>query len=212
MFTLVELFRFVGEPIGFEVFVFGPAGPDIEPGRCTFLSILVFRIFQNLEIFPRFLRNSCDEIICWFWVTIVTVIFTCRYFKLSWNTSALSQSNGRNFSGSRINTIITEGKICWMLICQWRIYVFLGLLAKMGNLLFQASLTSIGFSYHARYSFFFFSFFPKRSPLKMDKMSEKVKWVVFCNYPTKVKTTVFEECHLNNYINWAMIIAVKNAN
>ena len=30
--------------IGFEVHVFGPAGPDIEPGRCTFLSILVFRI------------------------------------------------------------------------------------------------------------------------------------------------------------------------
>ena len=58
--------------------------------------------FQNLEIFPPFLRNSCDEIIWWCWVTIVTVIFTCRYFKLSWNNSALSQSNGRNFSGSSI--------------------------------------------------------------------------------------------------------------
>ena len=46
--------------------------------------------FQNLEIFPPFLRNSCDEIIWWFGVTIVTVIFTCRYFKLSWNTSGLS--------------------------------------------------------------------------------------------------------------------------
>ena len=53
--------------------------------------------FQNLEIFPPFLRNSCDEIIWWFWVTTVTVIFTCGYFKLSWNTSVLSQSNGRNF-------------------------------------------------------------------------------------------------------------------
>ena len=31
--------------IRFEVLVFGPAGPDIEPGRSTFLSILVFRIF-----------------------------------------------------------------------------------------------------------------------------------------------------------------------
>ena len=59
--------------------------------------------FQNLKIFPPFLRNSCDEIIWWFWVTILTVIFTCRYFKLSWNTSALSQSNGRNVSGSSIN-------------------------------------------------------------------------------------------------------------
>ena len=62
--------------------------------------------FQNLEIFPPFFRNSCDEIMWWFGVTIVTVIFTCRYFKLSWNTSALSQSYCRNFSGSSIIIII----------------------------------------------------------------------------------------------------------
>ena len=30
------------------------------------------------------------------------VIFTCRYFKLSWSTTALSQSNCRNFSCSSI--------------------------------------------------------------------------------------------------------------
>ena len=35
VFIFVELFRFVGEQIGFVVLVFGPAGPDIEPGRCT---------------------------------------------------------------------------------------------------------------------------------------------------------------------------------
>ena len=29
-------------------------------------------------------------------------IFTCRYFKLSWNTTALNQSNWRNFSCSSI--------------------------------------------------------------------------------------------------------------
>ena len=63
--------------------------------------------FQNVEIFPPFLRNSCDGIIWWFWVTIVTVIFTCRYIKLSGNTSALSQSNCRNFSGSRISKLTT---------------------------------------------------------------------------------------------------------
>ena len=45
LFIFVELFRFLGEQIGLEVLVFGPAAPDIEPGRCTFLSILVFRIF-----------------------------------------------------------------------------------------------------------------------------------------------------------------------
>ena len=33
--------RFVGKQISFEVLVFGPAGPDIVPGRCTFLSIMV---------------------------------------------------------------------------------------------------------------------------------------------------------------------------
>ena len=35
------------------------------------------------------------------------VIFTCRYFKLNWNTTALSQSNYRNFSCSSINTEIS---------------------------------------------------------------------------------------------------------
>ena len=34
------------------------------------------------------------------------VIFTCRYFKLSWNTTALSQSNCRNFSCSSIIDIM----------------------------------------------------------------------------------------------------------
>ena len=32
VFIFVELFRFVVEQIGFEVLVFGPAGPDIDPG------------------------------------------------------------------------------------------------------------------------------------------------------------------------------------
>ena len=45
VFIFVELFRFAGEQIGFEVLVFGPAGLDIEPGRYTFFSILVIRIF-----------------------------------------------------------------------------------------------------------------------------------------------------------------------
>ena len=34
------------------------------------------------------------------------VIFTCRYFKLSWNTTAMSQSNCRNFSCSSITVFI----------------------------------------------------------------------------------------------------------
>ena len=39
------------------------------------------------------------------------VIFTCRYFKLSWNTTALSQSNCRNFSCSSINTLKAFSRI-----------------------------------------------------------------------------------------------------
>ena len=39
------------------------------------------------------------------------VIFTYGYFKLSWNTTALSQSNCRNFSCSSINLEIIIGRL-----------------------------------------------------------------------------------------------------
>ena len=48
------------------------------------------------------------------------VIFTCRYFKLSWNTTALSQSHSRNFSCSGI--VILIRKIYWILI-MYSIYI-----------------------------------------------------------------------------------------
>ena len=91
VFIFIELFC-VGEKIGFEVLDFGPAGPDTEPGQWLLSQYFGFpnsplsswiSWFQNLEwIFLPFLCNSCDEIIWWFWLTIVTVIFTCRYFKI----------------------------------------------------------------------------------------------------------------------------------
>ena len=37
LFVFVDFFRSVGRQIGFKVLVFGPAGPDIEPIRCSFL-------------------------------------------------------------------------------------------------------------------------------------------------------------------------------
>ena len=49
-----RVFRFVGEQIGFEVLVLGLAGPDIVPGRCTFLSILVFSNFLLVLDSPDF--------------------------------------------------------------------------------------------------------------------------------------------------------------
>ena len=41
------------------------------------------------------------------------VIFTCRYFKLSWNTTALSQSNCRNFSCTSIENENQHCSINW---------------------------------------------------------------------------------------------------
>ena len=43
------------------------------------------------------------------------VIFTCRYFKLSWNTIALSQSNCRNFSCSSLNRVIHHSLLDFLL-------------------------------------------------------------------------------------------------
>ena len=54
------------------------------------------------------------------------VISTCRHFKLSWNTTALSQSNRRNFSCSSIkvcNNTHVMGSInlsYWYLFCTHR--------------------------------------------------------------------------------------------
>ena len=47
------------------------------------------------------------------------VIFTCRYFKLSWNTTALSQSNCRNFSCSSIT--YRKGSLNFRNLNKWTI-------------------------------------------------------------------------------------------
>ena len=57
-----------------------------------------------------------------------TVIFTCRYFKLSWNTSALSQSNCRNYS------LVQVCVIKW-----WRV--------KLGNNFWRIFLTKRKWNY-----------------------------------------------------------------
>ena len=46
------------------------------------------------------------------------VICTCRYFKLSWNTTALSQSDCRNFSCSSIRVVNSAiiNKFIWKLL------------------------------------------------------------------------------------------------
>ena len=64
------------------------------------------------------------------------VIFACRYFKLSWNTTALSQSNYRNFSWSSINLFIQfKWNIIWLRIPtgrRWTSWLFIALLRTFG--------------------------------------------------------------------------------
>ena len=47
---------------------------------------------------------------------ICSDIFTCRYFKLSWNTTALSQSNCRNLSCSSITIVIVIATITFSVL------------------------------------------------------------------------------------------------
>ena len=109
-----ELFRFVGNKLVSKFLFLAQLVQTLSQGNVLF-SVFWFSEFcfssliswfHNLEIFLPFLRKLCEEIIWWFWVTLVTVIFTCRYFKLGWNTSALSQSNCRNFPGTGSSIII----------------------------------------------------------------------------------------------------------
>ena len=50
--------------------------------------------------------KSCTKMLLFVYTTTRKgfVVFTSRYFKLSWNTTALSQSNCRNFSCSSISS------------------------------------------------------------------------------------------------------------
>ena len=66
-------------------------------------------------------------IICLYYYPQKVVIFTCRYFKLSWNTTALSQSNCRNFSCSSIKRFTFL-----MIICKTKYYSFVGDLSACG--------------------------------------------------------------------------------
>ena len=102
------------------------------------------------------------------------VIFTCRYFKLSWNTAALSQSNRSNFSCSSIkwgnelrqyvHTILDSlscrheklSRTVWTVTARddtsrshssnWHVMVLLRLAESVWCTRFQPSLLSIYFS------------------------------------------------------------------
>ena len=63
------------------------------------------------------------------------VIFRCRYFKLSWNTTALSRSNCRNFSCSGITI--------WMHRSQFHFFCTKNHLHSILRILMKKQLTSL---------------------------------------------------------------------
>ena len=73
------------------------------------------------------------------------VIFTCRYFKLSWNTTALSQSNYRNFSCSgiryRTQLLVPVLPECWIFKMAWLCYF---LVSSYRSALFALSKCNLG--------------------------------------------------------------------
>ena len=79
---------------------------------CNFMSHLIgkWNLRQFWNIAGGIYAECHAQIILFFVYTTIHkrfLIFTCRYFKLSWNTTALSQSNCRNFSCSSMNTVIS---------------------------------------------------------------------------------------------------------
>ena len=71
-----------------------------------FESDVISRAVRRETIWVEYMPNITYKS-CYYWFILTTrksfVIFTCRNFKLSWNTTARSQSNCRNFSCLGIN-------------------------------------------------------------------------------------------------------------
>jgi len=78
---------------------------------CNFTSCYASEIWYNFEISWAVFYAKCHvQIMLFFVYTTICkrfVIFTRRYFKISGNTTALSQSNCRNFSCGSINRLFT---------------------------------------------------------------------------------------------------------
>ena len=70
---------------------------EIVIGNFKFVTILKYHEWYLCQI-----SRTNHTIICLYYYQQKFVILTCRYFRLSWNTTALSQSNCRNFSSSGI--------------------------------------------------------------------------------------------------------------
>ena len=78
--------------------------------KLLYETILKYHLWYLCQISP-----TNHAIICLYYYPQKVVIFTCRHFKLSWNTTALSQSNCRNFSCSSITENISP-QILWLVL------------------------------------------------------------------------------------------------
>ena len=79
------------------------------------ISKLLQVIWDNFEISQVVFMPNITYKSCYYLFILLPQkvwIFTCRYFKLSWNTTALSQSNCRNFSCSSITKVMVE--VCYL--------------------------------------------------------------------------------------------------
>ena len=76
--------------------------------RVKFETILKYHKWYLWQI-----SRTNQAIICLYNYPQKVVIYTCRYFKLSWNTTALGQSNCRNFSCSSIINVIQVPVQSW---------------------------------------------------------------------------------------------------
>ena len=65
--------------------------------RVKFETILKYHEWHLCQI-----SHTNHAIICLYYYPQKVCNFTCRYFKLSWNTTSLTQSNCRNFSCSSL--------------------------------------------------------------------------------------------------------------
>ena len=59
--------------------------------------------YHSRYLHVRHVSRTNPAFICLYYYPQRFVILTCRYFKSSWKTTALSQSNSKNFSCSSIN-------------------------------------------------------------------------------------------------------------
>ena len=82
--------------------------------RVKFETILKYHEWYLCQI-----SRTNHAIICLYYYPQKVVIFTCRYFKLSWNITALSQSNCRNVSCSIINSYIELLCNVWRTNCSF---------------------------------------------------------------------------------------------